>query len=248
MVCFAITYPQEGDTVPLWNGGAGSRIPMTWSYNSTDDIYIPLSIYFVQAGPHEEVPDKAFENVNITSKAFDIDATFKAAAYFLVRVIHGQDYYESGHFDISLSNRGSETESAGSSVTVTATLITVTTSAPSASSTSSEAESSSSSSVTSKSAAPSSYIHTNSSHLDTEQKVGVGVGVAVFIGLVAGLLFMYRRRRRTQTAVVHGQTDHSIGPAELSVAEAQIQQRHELDGEGEKRPLPVRATASEVPG
>ena len=77
---------------------------MTWTYNSTDDITIPLSIYYIEVGPRgEQTPTEIWNGVNITMETFNIQTDFGVAASYMIRVIHGQEWYASGRFDLSLT-------------------------------------------------------------------------------------------------------------------------------------------------
>ncbi|CAG8359235.1 unnamed protein product [Penicillium salamii] len=249
---FRITYPQKGDLVNVYNG-----LPTTWSYNSSDSIFLPLLIQFVAASHQEEAPDYTTDELNITLGTYTIQTTFDVADYYLLRFIYGNNAYETRGFDITTSEKpknASDTLSATSSLveSTASPSVLVHSATESATGTSSLMPSGSGAA-----AATTEFPKTdekNDDGLSTGAKVGIGIGcsAAAIIGML-GLLVLYRIKKKNKTIPKPPPRPPSVGQIETELDGSSAARRiFEMDGkqgaanisELPSHPVP----SSELPG
>jgi hypothetical protein len=84
--------------VNIYNG-----LTTTWTYNSSDSILLPLLIQYVEVSHMEEIVKHTDQNLNTTLGSFTIETTFGLAESYLLRFIYGNKEYESGNFNLTLS-------------------------------------------------------------------------------------------------------------------------------------------------
>ncbi|KAK2768834.1 hypothetical protein FQN54_000694 [Arachnomyces sp. PD_36] len=265
---FEITYPKPDDTVSVWNGAGEAGIPMTWTYNSTDDTSIPLYIYYIEVGPRgEEAPTKTWKDIDIKREEFNIQADFGIASSYMIRVIHGQNEYVADDFDISLTGNDDDestpTTSSESSRTTTgsetSTAETETKSTPTATLITKPANTPTTTSDPTNPPDPTSTDEGDnpSGGLDTGAKAGIGVGVsaAAIIGLAAGFFFARSKKNRpepvseekdTKTVPPHNAPAEVSADAEVAKPPEKQLQQQELDG-NQKYELPSNSPPSELP-
>jgi hypothetical protein len=199
---FKINYPQSGDLVNVYNG-----LNTMWSYNSSDSILLPLTIQFVAASHREESPAYTSEDLNITIGIFTIETTFTLADHYLLRFIYGNNYYETGHFDLTvseLSKNASERLSSASPLaqsTLLPSILVLPATESTATGTSSlaqETHSPSDSKATANVTETPIRSENSDDDLNTGAKVGIGIGcsAAVIIGMVG--FFILRRIRKSK--------------------------------------------------
>ncbi|KAL2801638.1 hypothetical protein BJX63DRAFT_416895 [Aspergillus granulosus] len=253
---FNITYPQSGDTVSIYHGIEQPGITMTWTYNATDDITIPLSIYYIEMGPRaEEVPSQIWRNVNITLEEFNIQTDFGVAPGYLIRVVRLSESW-SVYFDLSFDGSDeTETKTVTLSPSATTSREATLASSTTASTTLTTTQSTSVSSTPIPSEAESTFdTHTSNGGLGTGAKVGIGLGIgaAIIIGVIVGIFVMRLKRRHPHAINSEDNADslpHNNGVKANPEARIKEEAPHELDGTNNmKFELPGHEAAREMVG
>ncbi|KAJ6168097.1 hypothetical protein N7497_000940 [Penicillium chrysogenum] len=254
---FRITYPQKGDLVNVYNG-----LSTAWSYNSSDSILLPLLIQFVAASHLEEAPDYITDELNITLGTFTIQTSFSLADYYLLRFIYGNNAYETGNFDITMSEHpknGSDTSSSASFLvgSTPRPSILIPPATESATGTSSLVQGPNSPSGSAAAAATTEIPRTdgnNDDGLNTGAKVGIGIGcsAAAIIGMLS-LFILYRIKEKNKTIPERPPSPPSVGLIEIELDGSSATRKiFEMDGKHEAANIPELPThpfpSSELPG
>ncbi|CAG8190575.1 unnamed protein product [Penicillium olsonii] len=255
---FRITYPQKGDIVNVYNG-----LPTAWSYNSSDSILFPLLIQFVAASHMEEAPDYITDELNLTLGTYTIQTTFSLADHYLLRFIYGNNAYETGSFDITMSevpqNASDDTSSSAShlvrSTPSPSALIPPAT--ESATGTASPVQETNSDSG-SRAAAATSEIpkigENNHDGLQTGAKVGIGLGCsAAAVVVISSLSVLYWNKKKKTTIPEGPPSLPSDDPGKIELdGNSATRKIFEMDGKNKAENIlelpPHPFLPSELPG
>ncbi|KAF7166706.1 hypothetical protein CNMCM5623_000250 [Aspergillus felis] len=214
---FEVTYPKKDDLVNVYNG-----LVTTWSYNSSDSILLPLTIYFVPVSHLDESATYIQDNINITLGRWTIFTSFPVAEAYYLRFIYANNFWETGNFMITTSEQSTNASDTSSSAspnlysTSHRSSTTLWTTESTGTGTSSLAQETNRTATVASSLTPgtiqalgsggaataatnlvSSSNENYDNGLSTGAKAGIGIGcaAAAIIGIV-GLLLLYRIKQK----------------------------------------------------
>jgi hypothetical protein len=239
LLAFQITYPKKGDLVNVYDG-----LVTTWSYNSSDSILLPLTIYFVPITHHGESATYIRNDINITLGKYTIFTTFPVAEAYYLRFIYANNFWETGNFRITTSEQSTNASDTSSSAS------------PSLYSTSPTLWITESTATVASSLTPGTKVSSSDENYDnglnTGAKVGIGIGcaAAAIIGIV-GFLLLYRIKTKGKFTPPEPPTLPSANSTKLN-GSSDAWKVFEADGKHEAANIPELPpdsyTRSELPG
>jgi hypothetical protein len=254
LLAFQITYPKKGDLVNVYDG-----LVTTWSYNSSDSILLPLTIYFVPITHHDESATYIQNDINITLGIYTISTTFPVAEAYYLRFIYANNFWETGNFRITTSEQSTNASDTSSSASpnlysTSPTLwITESTATGASSLTPGTIQAlGSGGAATAATNQVSSSDENYDNGLNTGAKVGIGIGcaAAAIIGIV-GLLLLYRIKKKGKFPPPEPPNLPSVNSTKLN-GSSDARKIFEVDGKHEAANIPELPsdcyTRSELPG